>query len=91
MKGFGASAPAETLYREFGITADAVAAAHRLVAQFDLRFAQRLALTLQFDREFDDQDRVLGRKPDDGDQADLEIDVIRQPAHVRRDHGAEYP
>jgi transketolase len=34
MKGFGASAPAETLYREFGITADAVAAAaHRLVAR----------------------------------------------------------
>ena len=29
MTGFGASAPAETLYREFGITADAVAAAAR--------------------------------------------------------------
>jgi transketolase len=27
MTGFGASAPAETLYREFGITADAVARA----------------------------------------------------------------
>jgi len=27
MTGFGASAPAETLYREFGITADAVATA----------------------------------------------------------------
>ena len=27
MTGFGASAPAEVLYREFGITADAVAAA----------------------------------------------------------------
>lgn len=32
--GFGASAPAETLYREFGITADAVAkAAHRCIAR----------------------------------------------------------
>jgi transketolase len=27
MTGFGASAPAETLYREFGITADAVVTA----------------------------------------------------------------
>jgi transketolase len=27
MTGFGASAPAQTLYREFGITAEAVAAA----------------------------------------------------------------
>jgi transketolase len=34
MTGFGASAPAETLYREFGITADAVAkAAHRCIAR----------------------------------------------------------
>jgi len=34
MTGFGASAPAETLYREFGITADAVAkAALRCIAQ----------------------------------------------------------
>jgi transketolase len=29
MSGFGASAPAEVLYKEFGITADAVAAAVR--------------------------------------------------------------
>ncbi len=29
MTGFGASAPAEVLYREFGITAEAVAAAAR--------------------------------------------------------------
>jgi transketolase len=34
MTGFGASAPAETLYREFGITADAVAkAAQRCIAR----------------------------------------------------------
>jgi transketolase len=33
MHGFGASAPAEDLYREFGITAEAVAEkARRLVA-----------------------------------------------------------
>jgi len=29
MTGFGASAPAETLYREFGITAEAVVTAAR--------------------------------------------------------------
>jgi transketolase len=34
MTGFGASAPAETLYREFGITADAVTkAALRCIAR----------------------------------------------------------
>ena len=34
MTGFGASAPAETLYREFGITADEVAkAALRCIAR----------------------------------------------------------
>ena len=34
MTGFGASAPAETLYREFGITAEAVAeAAERCMAR----------------------------------------------------------
>jgi transketolase len=34
MTGFGASAPAETLYRKFGITADAVAkAALRCIAR----------------------------------------------------------
>jgi transketolase len=32
MTGFGASAPAETLYREFGITAEAVATAARRCA-----------------------------------------------------------
>jgi len=46
MTGFGASAPAETLYREFGITADAVAKAAlrciaraRMVAGYPLRSA----------------------------------------------------
>ena len=34
MTGFGASAPAEVLYREFGITAEAVAkAAQRCIAR----------------------------------------------------------
>jgi transketolase len=37
MTGFGASAPAETLYREFGITAEAVAdAARRCMARFGM-------------------------------------------------------
>ena len=36
MTGFGASAPAETLYREFGITADGVAkAALRCIARVE--------------------------------------------------------
>ena len=40
MTGFGASAPAETLYREFGITADEVAkAALRCIAR------SRMAMT----------------------------------------------
>jgi transketolase len=38
MTGFGASAPAETLYREFGITAEAVAdAALRCLARSKIR------------------------------------------------------
>ena len=45
MTGFGASAPAETLYREFGITADAVArAALRCIARS--RMAASLRMTV---------------------------------------------
>jgi transketolase len=41
MSGFGASAPAETLYREFGITADGVAkAALRCVARARMAASQ---------------------------------------------------
>jgi hypothetical protein len=39
-----------------------------------------LALFLQVAGELDDQDRVLRRKADDGDQADLEIHVVGQAA-----------
>ena len=33
-------------------------------------------------REFDDQDRVLRREPEQRDEADLEIDVVGHPAEV---------
>jgi hypothetical protein len=45
---------------------------------------QVLALLLQFAGELDDQDRVLRRKADDGDQADLEIHVVGQAAQAAR-------
>ena len=52
----------------------------RWAASADLDHA--LALCLQVFRELDDQDRVLRRQPDDGDQAHLEVDVVGQPAPV---------
>ena len=48
-----------------------------------------LALLAQGLGELDDQDAVLGGKPDDGHDADGEIDVVRQPAQHRRRHRAE--
>ncbi len=38
--------------------------------------------------ELDDQDGVLGRQPDQGHQADLEIDVVFQPAEPGQQQGA---
>ena len=57
-------------------------------AGLDRRLDQRLALRAQILGEFDDQDGVLGREADDGDQADGEIDVVRQAAQRRREHRA---
>ena len=51
---------------------------------------ERLALLAQRLGEFDDQDAVLGGKPDDGDDADGEIDVVRQAAQHRGDDRAEH-
>ena len=61
---------------------------HQDRAQSQLRgfhdgLAERLAFAAFLDRELDDQDRVLRRKADDRDQADLEVDVVRQAAHHR--------
>ena len=39
--------------------------------------------------ELDDQDRVLGRQADGGEQADLEVDVVGQAAQRGREHRAE--
>jgi hypothetical protein len=43
---------------------------------------QAHALLMQLLGELDDQDGVLGRQPDDGDQAHLEVDVVGQVAQV---------
>ena len=40
--------------------------------------------------ELDDQHRVLGREADDGDHADLEVDVVLQAAKVSAQHDAEH-
>src|SRR3546814_7349503 len=40
------------------------------------------ALRFPLDRELDDQDRVLGGKTDDGDEADVEINVRRSEEHT---------
>jgi hypothetical protein len=41
-------------------------------------------------RELDDQHRVLRRQADDRDQADLEVDVVLQPAQPRGEHHPEH-
>ena len=47
------------------------------VRRLQRRFDHALALRLQVLGELDDQDRVLRRQADDGDQADLEVHVVR--------------
>ncbi len=56
---------------------------HRAEAQtcaFGRRFQQRHALLALLLGEFDDQNAVLGRQPDQHDHADLAIEIERQPA-----------
>ena len=48
------------------------------------RLDQVLALRVQVLGELDDQDRVLRRQADHGDQADLEEDVVRHAAQASR-------
>ncbi len=52
------------------------------------RLQQRLALGAQVLGEFDDQDGVLGREPNDRHEANREVDVVGQAAGHRRDHRA---
>ncbi len=62
----------------------------RRCAAVQRRFDRALALGLQVLRELDDQDRVLRRQADDGDQADLEVHVVRIAAEQRRQHHAQH-
>ena len=54
------------------------------------RLHDTLAGGLQILRELDDQDRVLGRQTDDGDQPDLEVHVVGVRAQQRRQQHAEH-
>ncbi len=45
-------------------------------------------LAVQLDGELDDQDGVLGRQPDQGQQPDLEVDVVVDAAQRDGDQGA---
>jgi hypothetical protein len=49
----------------------------------DRRLDQRLAALVFELGEFDDQDGVLGREPNEHDQADLGVDVILHAAQAR--------
>ncbi len=42
-----------------------------------------------FNREFDDENGVLGRQRDQHDDADLREDVVVEPGRLQRQHGAE--
>ena len=55
----------------------------RRCAACQRRLDHALALRLQVLGELDDQDRVLGRQADDGDQADLEVHVVGIAAQQR--------
>ena len=61
--------------------------AHRLERRLD-EFLALFHLRLG---EFHDQDRVLRRQADGGEQADLEVDVVGQPAAGGGDDRAEHP
>ncbi len=52
---------------------------------------QGFALGAQLLREFDDQDRVLSGEPDDGEEPDGEIDVVRYAAQRHRGDGTQHP
>jgi len=49
----------------------------------------RLAFVLCLSREFYDQDGVLGRQPDQNDQADLRQDVVVHSAQMDPKQGSQ--
>lgn len=55
----------------------------------ECRFDHFPAFGLEVLRILDDQNRVLGRQADDGEQADLEINVVWQPAQFRGEQRAQ--
>ena len=57
---------------------------------FDRGLRNRQPALAQLLGEFDDQDRVLGGKADQHDQADLTVDVVGQAAQALRADGAEH-
>ena len=48
------------------------------------------ALLFIVHREFDDQNGILGRQADDGEHADLEIDVVEEMPEAGGAHGADH-
>ncbi len=60
------------------------------VGGFQRRVQHALALGLQVLGEFHDQDGVLRREPDDGHQADLEVNVVGHAAQQRREQHAQH-
>ena len=59
--------------------------------RFHHRLGEPLALLIELLGELDDQDGVLGREADCGQQPHLEVDVILQAAQHGRQHGAQDP
>ncbi|MNS63411.1 hypothetical protein D3C72_965030 [compost metagenome] len=57
----------------------------------DDRVIKAQSASLSFDCEFDDQDGVLRGEADDGDEADLEVDVVRHVLPQAEDQHAEHP
>ena len=58
--------------------------------RLDRRLANPHAVRAQLVGEFDDQDRVLRRQTDDGDQPDLEVDVVRLMPNPDAEQRAEH-
>src|SRR5204862_7718383 len=59
--------------------------------RFDRRRRRGEPLLVPAQREFDDQDRVLRREPEQRDEADLEIDVVGHSAQMDGGERAERP
>ena len=62
----------------------------RKMHRFQRRFNQPFALELKVLGIFNDQNRVFGRQSDRRQQADFEINVVRQAAQVGGEQRAEH-